>query len=133
MVLYGILRGNSTVFELEKSEVKIGRDSLDCNVCLDFSNGISRLHADLKFEQKQVHLQDLGSQNGTFVNSQRLAAHDPILLNHGDSIVFSAYSKTSYRFEIPEESPCYVEREKSEEPVLLSPPRVLPESHGFFR
>lgn len=45
---------------------------------------LSRRHALLAFEHGQAHLLDLGSTNGTWLNSRRLPAHVPTPLENGD-------------------------------------------------
>ena len=48
--------------------------------------GISRRHAVLLRYEGTVHIMDLGSMNGTFVNEQRLSPHVPIPLEDGAKI-----------------------------------------------
>jgi len=49
-----------------------------------YENGVSRLHASIRMEGKQVLAMDLGSVNGTRLNGQRIPPHKPYPLNHGD-------------------------------------------------
>jgi pSer/pThr/pTyr-binding forkhead associated (FHA) protein len=49
-----------------------------------YENGVSRLHASVRFEGKQILATDLGSVNGTRLNGQRIPPHKPFPLNHGD-------------------------------------------------
>jgi pSer/pThr/pTyr-binding forkhead associated (FHA) protein len=51
-----------------------------------FSLGVSRLHAALRFVNKDVVVTDLGSSNGTRVNGQKIVPHVDYPLNHGDII-----------------------------------------------
>jgi hypothetical protein len=51
-----------------------------------YENGVSRLHASIRFEGKVVLATDLGSVNGTRLNGQRIPPHKPCPLNHGDII-----------------------------------------------
>lgn len=46
--------------------------------------GVSRLHALIRLEGKKVTVMDLGSVNGTRLNSQKIQPHKPFVLNHGD-------------------------------------------------
>lgn len=48
--------------------------------------GVSRMHAALRRGEEVLSLVDLDSANGTFLNGQRLAAHQPRLLRDGDEI-----------------------------------------------
>jgi len=49
-----------------------------------YETGVSRLHATILLEKEKVEIVDLGSANGTQVNGQRIAAHDPYPLKDGD-------------------------------------------------
>lgn len=51
-----------------------------------YENGVSRLHASISFEETQILLTDLGSVNGTRVNGQKIPAHKPFPIHHGDII-----------------------------------------------
>lgn len=51
-----------------------------------YSQGVSRLHAALKFVNQRWVLTDLGSSNGSRVNGQKIMAHIDYPLNHGDVI-----------------------------------------------
>jgi pSer/pThr/pTyr-binding forkhead associated (FHA) protein len=50
------------------------------------AHGISRRHARITKLEKGVVIEDLGSVNGTFVNSRRLAPYLPETLKNGDNI-----------------------------------------------
>ena len=54
-------------YPLEKKEVHIGRTS-DCDIVVDMDS-VSRRHATLKRDDEVVHIADLGSTNGTYVNN----------------------------------------------------------------
>jgi signal transduction histidine kinase/CheY-like chemotaxis protein len=78
-----------TIFSLER-EATIGRSSQN-SVCL--ADGlISRYHARLVLDGGQWVLSDLRSQNGTFVNGERVVRHT---LRHGDAI---RVGETTLRF-----------------------------------
>ncbi|NJK81882.1 MAG: FHA domain-containing protein [Chloroflexaceae bacterium] len=53
-----------------------------------YDAGVSRRHALLAVRDKQCYVEDLGSANGTFVNSEQVAPNQPVLLNHGDELKF---------------------------------------------
>lgn len=48
--------------------------------------GVSRIHASLRMDRRQLLLMDLGSTNGTRLNGTPLAAHEPVRLENGDEI-----------------------------------------------
>jgi pSer/pThr/pTyr-binding forkhead associated (FHA) protein len=48
--------------------------------------GVSRTHAALRRGEDVLSIIDLDSANGTYLNGQRLAAHQPRLLRDGDEI-----------------------------------------------
>jgi hypothetical protein len=48
--------------------------------------GVSRIHAALRRGDDVLSIVDLDSANGTYLNGQRLAAHQPRLLRDGDEI-----------------------------------------------
>lgn len=48
--------------------------------------GVSRIHAALRRGDDVISIVDLDSANGTYLNGQRLAAHQPRLLRDGDEI-----------------------------------------------
>jgi pSer/pThr/pTyr-binding forkhead associated (FHA) protein len=49
--------------------------------------GVSRRHAALVHHHQHLHLLDLSSVNGTFLNGERLAPEAPYPLSHGDKIL----------------------------------------------
>ena len=72
------------VLRLEGSLWVAGRDP-DCEIRVD-SPHISRKHFELARTQDGYFLTDLGSANGTKVNGQRLAEHEPTRIESGDEI-----------------------------------------------
>jgi len=48
--------------------------------------GVSRLHAVIKITPSTVYLMDLGSSNGTCLNSIPITAHEEKILHHGDIV-----------------------------------------------
>ena len=50
--------------------------------------GVSRRHAALVRYQEKLHLVDLASINGTFINSKRLKPDIPYMLSSGDQVGF---------------------------------------------
>ena len=51
-----------------------------------YRKGISRRHAVLHVQEKQLRLTDMGSHNGTFLNGHRVPARQTALVNDGDEI-----------------------------------------------
>lgn len=48
--------------------------------------GVSRRHAVLRVDRRQLLLMDLGSSNGTWLNGAQLSANEPVRLENGDEI-----------------------------------------------
>jgi ribosomal protein L40E len=48
--------------------------------------GVSRRHAAILRKEGSLHVVDLGSYNGTFLNGQRLIAEQPRVLRDGDDV-----------------------------------------------
>lgn len=63
-------------------EITLGR-SPDCHISIPV-RWISRLHATLRYQDRQFILEDAGSKNGLFVNGQRVVK--PLPLSDGDVI-----------------------------------------------
>jgi pSer/pThr/pTyr-binding forkhead associated (FHA) protein len=76
------------------SEVMIGREDpvsnifpqIDLETHDGLNNGVGRTHAKLIVQGGQVHVVDLSSVNGTWVNTQKLAPNQPYPLNNGDEL-----------------------------------------------
>jgi pSer/pThr/pTyr-binding forkhead associated (FHA) protein len=75
---------NARLFYLDKEIIKIGRNIENDLVLNDPS--VSRFHAEIRYEDSQFLLIDLGSSGGTFLNNQKV---DKDVLFSGDIIVFS--------------------------------------------
>jgi hypothetical protein len=75
-------------------ELLIGRRDSTSGVAPDLDltphgaleKGVSRMHACLRRGEDVLSIIDLDSANGTYLNGQRLAAHQPRLLRDGDEI-----------------------------------------------
>lgn len=81
--------------ELDK-EIRVGRadpksgvvPELDLTQDNGLERGVSRFHATIKASSQGVILIDLGSTNGTVLNSYRLPAEQPYPLQSGDEVRF---------------------------------------------
>lgn len=72
---------------LGRSDTKISYiPDIDLGAFNALENGVSRRHAVLINYQNGVHLLDLGSVNGTFINNERLSSDTPYPLCSGDEL-----------------------------------------------
>jgi hypothetical protein len=95
-VLYLRVRGSERPLHLRigTNEVMIGRSSPDSVMVPDIdlspyqadAKGVSRLHAALRRHGEALLLTDMGSMNYTYINGQRLHAHEVRALHDGDEI-----------------------------------------------
>lgn len=77
-----------------ETELLLGRSDSESGITpeLDLSPhgalemGVSRVHAALRRGEDVLSIVDLDSANGTFLNGQRLAPHQPRLLRDGDEV-----------------------------------------------
>lgn len=95
MVLRVEIEGGSTpMLVYPKQEIIIGRrdpnsggmPDVDLTAYAGYRMGVSRRHAAIRLQEKQLNLSDLGSSNGTFLNGTRLSAHRPYQLRDGDEV-----------------------------------------------
>ena len=76
------------------AELVVGRHDVTSGISPDLDltpygaleRGVSRIHAALRRGEDVLSVVDLDSANGTFLNGQRLAAHQPRLLRDGDEL-----------------------------------------------
>jgi len=62
--------GSAKSFTLPSTVTSIGRRQ-DCDFCLPLSS-VSRKHCEVNLDKGQVTIRDFGSQNGTYLNGQRI-------------------------------------------------------------
>ena len=74
-------QGHRRAFRLSGAQTVIGRGP-DCGLCIPLSD-VSRRHCLLTVLDNEVRLKDLGSTNGTYVNSKRISE---AILQPGDRI-----------------------------------------------
>ena len=72
------------IIPLAIPQFKIGRGE-GCQLRPN-NDQVSREHAMFEVTSEAVYVQDLGSRNGTDVNSKKLTAHDPYMLKNGDLV-----------------------------------------------
>lgn len=78
----------------ERTEFTLGRISenqpimpdIDLSPFKAFDNGVSRLHAVIRYNAGNVIIMDLGSSNGTYINGTRIVPNVEQPLRHGDII-----------------------------------------------
>lgn len=87
-----ILSGQWVVLEGQPQYV-LGREGLendppDVNLSAygGREKGVSRKHALLRVDRRQLLLVDLGSSNGTWLNGAQVTANEPIRLESGDEV-----------------------------------------------
>lgn len=74
--------------------ITLGRynNHLNLHPTIDLSNhhgsllGVSRLHAEITFEDSDYYVRDLNSRNGTWVNKTKLMADEKIKLGNQDTL-----------------------------------------------
>lgn len=95
MVLRIEIEGGSTpMLVYPKQEIIMGRrdpntggmPDVDLTAYAGYRMGVSRQHAAIRLQDKQLNVSDLGSSNGTFLNGTRLNAHRPYQLRDGDEV-----------------------------------------------
>jgi hypothetical protein len=96
--LTGSLQGTASMSP--KAVIRIGRGP-DCDVRFDAQRDtrVSTHHAEIRFENGQYVVVDVGSTNGTFLNGKLVRTH---ALRSGDKIVFGAQGGPEVRFEVEE-------------------------------
>ena len=70
----------------------IGR-SQECQIRLTGDSQLSRQHARLTVENSRIILTDMGSNNGTFVDGERVAANTPTTLSDAQVIQLGRHTK----------------------------------------
>ncbi len=76
--------GERNTYRMEQESVILGRDHTSFIILP--SKRISRNHAEIRFENGSFFIVDLESGNGTYLNSQRLAPKEKMLLKSSDKI-----------------------------------------------
>ena len=74
-------------FKIETNPAIIGRGTV-CDITLSGTH-LSRQHAELHIKGNRLHIRDLASANGTFINDQRI---NEAVVKPGDQVRFDVYS-----------------------------------------
>ncbi len=106
-----------TVFELTKEVSLIGRDVTNDVVVGDAE--VSRQHARITRTPGGYVLEDLGSTNGTFVNSERLVA--PRVMNPGDLVALGETVSLTFDATAPEAAATVAQPAATAEPAKKAP------------
>ncbi|NWF70997.1 MAG: FHA domain-containing protein [Chloroflexi bacterium] len=99
-VMVLLVRGTNQAFEVRPQqydhEIIIGRSSeqsamhpdIDLQAFQGAEMGVSRLHMALRYDNDHnaIHIYDLGSSNGSYLNNQRLNPHEVRFLRDGDQL-----------------------------------------------
>ena len=87
---------------LRLGDMTIGRNPA-CDIVLNNDKSISNKHAVIKTVGRNSTLEDLGSTNGTFIESTRVTRHE---LRHGETIIIGSHELT-YRDDIALDAPAF--------------------------
>lgn len=98
------------------STIRIGRVVRGNEIAIKDA-GISTKHIRIVSDSENWIIHDLGSSNGTTLNSESLDADTPVTLCHGDEIKLGEYTSIEVSFETD------VQAEEEEEPKLPPRPR----------
>lgn len=92
MVLERCDTSSTSPIVISHSPFEIGRSS-DCDYVMENMPSIGRHHCRVIYKQEtnNFYIEDLGSRNGTYVNSSRLGAHMPTLLRVGSMVAMDKY------------------------------------------
>lgn len=78
--------GREEIIRLNKDQFIIGRSSEGVDYTEQLSNAVSRRHAQISKDNGEYYITDLNSQNGTFLNDQRLEGDKKYVIRPGDSV-----------------------------------------------
>lgn len=75
-------------YSLNKDCIVFGKDAASADYVLN-NETISRAHAEVTRRNDGYYITDLGSTNGTFINTKKLPKNTPIAVSNGDTVKFS--------------------------------------------
>lgn len=87
---------------LRLGDMTVGRHST-CDIVLSYDKSVSSKHAVIKTVGRKSTLEDLGSTNGTFIETKRVTQHE---LRHGETIVIGSH-ELIYRDEFALDAPAF--------------------------
>lgn len=73
-------------FQINSGEYVIGKSADKVDGVISFNKAISRVHCKITYKNGNYYITDLGSANGTFVNSKRIPAQCPEIIKNGDAV-----------------------------------------------
>ena len=76
----------SVSFNINSNEFVIGKSADKVDGLITFNKAISRVHCKVAYQSGNYYIIDLGSANGTYVNSKRLQPQSPELIRNGDRV-----------------------------------------------
>lgn len=71
---------------INSGEYVIGKSADKVDGVISFNKAISRVHCKITYQNGNYYITDLGSANGTFVNSKRILAQCPEIIKNGDAV-----------------------------------------------
>lgn len=74
---------------INKNGYKIGKERSRVDFCISNNNSISRVHAEITFENGAFYITDQNATNFTFVNGNKVNSGQKMRLNSGDKIKLS--------------------------------------------
>lgn len=74
-----------------QSSITIGRDESNSIVLEDKGKSVSRKHAEIRLDEGIYFIVDLGSRNGTYINTCKLTPETPYALEHGSEVSIGDY------------------------------------------
>lgn len=76
----------SVNLQINSDEYVIGKSADKVDGVISFNKAISRVHCKITYQNGNYYITDLGSANGTFVNSKRIPAQCPEIIKNGDAV-----------------------------------------------
>lgn len=99
-ILFYIANQSKPIIITDEDLIRVGRDNNkpSSTTTLDLTSyhgaelGVSRNHAEITFLDDTYFLKDLGSTNGTWVNSDKITPHQQRMLQDGDQLRFGHFT-----------------------------------------
>lgn len=86
LVLSGVKTPEKFDAIINKDEFVIGKNPDSCDAVISFNSAVSRTHCKIICRNGAYYIVDLGSSNGTFVNSNRIPPNQETSIQTGDRI-----------------------------------------------